>query len=180
MHIVVTREKTVDEVVSRFKKTLTAHTNPTTPPIQGFITLAHDGSPETIAVTKELVFLGIQSGPKIQSVATCLQDNWPYASPPGAGIGGANPGGLPSRSSDVDSGSTAPPSGHVDYNDDYTMEGQLLNKLIAQAKGLRLPTGGGGGGGGGGQGSSGRASFGAEKNVLWMLFGSLVAGLIML
>ncbi|KAH7052620.1 hypothetical protein BKA57DRAFT_391028 [Linnemannia elongata] len=167
---VVVKEKTVDEVVSRFKKTLTAYTNPTIPPTQGFITLAHDISPETTAITKELVLLGIQSGLKIQSVASCLQDNWPYASPPGAGIGGANPEGL-----GAGSGVTAPPSGHVDYNDYYTMEGQLLNKLIAQAKGQGLSPGGVGG-----HGSSGRASFDAEKKVPWALFGSLIAGLIML
>lgn len=171
----VVREKTADEVVSRFKKTLTAYTNPATLPSRGFITLAHDTSSETTAVAKELVLLGIQSSLKIQSVASCLQDNWPYAPPPGAGIGGANAERLPPRPSDAGSGGTAPPSGNVDYNDYYMMEGKLLNKLIAQAKGQGLPTSGGGGS----HGSSARPSFGAEKT-LWTLSGSLVAGLIML
>ncbi|KAG0304488.1 hypothetical protein BGZ97_001475 [Linnemannia gamsii] len=104
------KEKTTDEVVSRFQKTLSAYTSPTNLPTQGFITLAHDISPETVAVTKELIFIGIQSGLKIQSFASCLQDNWPYSSPQTPGARGANPEGLSSRLSDAN----APPSGHVD------------------------------------------------------------------
>lgn len=164
----------MDEVVSRFKITLSAYTNPTIPTTQGFITLAHDTSSETVAVTKELIFLGIQSGLKIQSVASCLQDNWPYSSPQTPGTGGVNPEGLPPRPPDVN----ALPSGHVDYNDYFTMEGQLLNRLIAQAKGQGLPMNGGGGG----HGSSGRSLLlGVEsRRLAWMLFGSMIAGLSML
>ncbi|KAF9143635.1 chitin deacetylase, partial [Linnemannia schmuckeri] len=169
---VVTREKTVEQVISRFKETLTTYTNPTTPPTQDFITLAHDSYPETVAITKELISLGIQSGLKIQSVASCLQDNWPYASLPGVGIDGANSEGLPSRPSDVNT--ALPPSGHVDYNDYYTMEGQLLNKLIAQARGQGFSTGGGG------HSSSGESLFDRE-NRRWLgtLFGSVIASVIM-
>ncbi|KAG0366377.1 hypothetical protein BGX24_003719, partial [Mortierella sp. AD032] len=176
---VLNGEKSIGQIVSRFKKTLNAYKNPspsTTPNTQGFITLAHDTFPETTAITQQLIATGRQSGLKIQSVATCLQDNWPYSSPPPApgnliGLPPPPPdaGGSPSSSG----GGAAPPSGHVDYTDYYTMEGQLLNKLIAQAKGSGQPTGS----------SSASSLFEdtvvvARWRAVWVVLGGMIAGLI--
>ncbi|KAF9905619.1 chitin deacetylase [Linnemannia zychae] len=173
-------EASPDQTLTHFKETLYTYKNPPSPSTpnlqQGFITIAHDTSSETSAITKQLLTTGLQSGLKIQSVATCLQDNWPYASPPPAP---GNLAGLPLPPPDANGGSLspsmggAPPSGHVDYNDYFTMEGQLLNKLIAQAKGRGLPSG-----------SSGSSLvFGAADGETWRLrwavLGGMVTGLIM-
>ncbi|KAF9930600.1 hypothetical protein FBU30_000303 [Linnemannia zychae] len=109
-------------------------------PRQGFITQSHSTSKDTVAITRQLITLGIQSNLHIQTVASCLQGSWPYSSPPGPGAASFNPDEKifsMANMSLVPSDTGVPPSGHVDYDDYYTMEGQLLNRLIAQAKASR-------------------------------------------
>ncbi|KAF9089899.1 chitin deacetylase, partial [Mortierella sp. AD031] len=153
------------------KKTLKDYTKKT--PKQGFITLSHDYSQSAANVAREIIALGLDSGLKIQSIATCLHDNSPYTSISGqiqqsvAYSGSLNAAGFPQPPPDASSNTARPPSGHVDYNDYYTMEGQMLNKLIASAKSQGAQP----------QALNSASSFpvaGGGWHLLWALFGSVI------